>query len=128
LRRIPEILSLGLFLLGLELATGTLSLTVTRLRAALLNPTGSAASGEVEWRSVVGVGLIVLAVALAGLMVVVRYRQRGIGDQVTCPRCGVRTNRVRRTAGDRVFGLLMGRRLSARRCGDCGWAGLIYKH
>ena len=65
LRRTLEVISLGLFLVGLELATGTPSLTVVRLREALAHPLGSDAAEGVAWRSLAGIGLVAGAIILA---------------------------------------------------------------
>jgi hypothetical protein len=126
LRRTLEVLSLGLFLLGLELATGTPSLTITRLRETLAHPLGSDEADGVPWRSLAGIGLIGFGIVLAGVTVFVRYRQGAIQEHVGCPKCGARTTRVRRGVWQRVMGRLVGKSTSARLCGDCGWRGVSY--
>jgi hypothetical protein len=128
LRRTLEVISLGLFLLGLELTTGTPSLTVIRLRETLAHPFGSDSTDGVPWWPLVGIGLLVCAVALAGLTIVVRFGQEGVQDHVGCPECGARTKRVRRNVRHKILGRLLGKTLSARHCGDCGWRGVSYLH
>lgn len=128
MRRILEVISAGLFLAGLELAVGTLSLTVIRFSETFTNTFGSDEADGVPWRFLAGIGLMVLAVTLAGVTVLVRYRQAGVQDHIGCPKCGARTTRVRRLIWHRILGRLLGRSLSARRCGDCGWTGLSYSH
>ena len=128
MRRTLEVISLGLCLLGLELATGTPSLTITRLRETFADPFGSVGEDGVQWTSLAGIGLMVLAVLVAGVTLAVRYRQGAIQDHVRYPECGARTKRVRRTARHRILGWVMGKALSARHCGDCGWKGLSYLH
>ena len=126
MRRILEVISLVLFLAGLELAVGTLSLTITRLREIFTHPLGPDASDGVPWRSLVGIGVTALAVVMAGTTVLVRYAEAGIRDYVGCPECGARTRRVQRRTRHRILGWLVGKALSARHCGDCGWRGLSY--
>ena len=128
MRRTLEVISLGLFLVGLELATGTLSLTITRLRETLAYPLGSNGGERIEWGALAGIGLILMVVVLAGMTVLVRYRQEGIQDHLGCPKCGARTKRVRRRTKHRVLGRIVGKALSARHCQDCGWRGLSYLH
>ena len=125
MRRILEVISAGLFLAGLELAVGTLSLTITRLRESFTN---TLESDGVPWRFAAGIGLMVLAVVLAGVTVLARYRKGGIQEHDGCPKCGARTRRVRREIQHRILGGLVGKSLSARHCGDCGWRGLSYLH
>jgi len=126
LRRTLEVISLGLFLVGLELATGTPSLTITRLQETLAYPLGSDGGEGVEWGALAGIGLILMAVVLAGMTVLVRYREEEIQDHLWCPKCGGRTKRVRRRTRHRVLGRIVGKAISARHCPDCGWRGLSY--
>ena len=128
MRRIFEVISAGLFLAGLELAVGTLSLTITRLRESFTNTLGSDGADGVPWRFAAGIGLMVLAVVLASVTVLARYGQRGIQEHEGCPECGAQTRRVRRGTRHRILGRLVGKSLSARHCGDCGWRGLSYLH
>jgi len=126
LRRTLELISLGLFLLGLELAAGTLSLTTTRLRETLAFRVGSTGPEGVPWTSLAGIGLTAVAVVLMGLTIFVRFGERRVVDHVGCPVCGTRTNRVRRKVQERILGRVVGKAMSARHCGDCGWRGLSY--
>ena len=128
MRRILEVISAGLFLAGLELAVGTLSLTITRLRETFTNTLESDGADGVPWRFAAGIGLMVLAVVLAGVTVLARYGQGGIQEHDGCPKCGYRTRRVPREMRHRILGRLVGKSLSARHCGHCGWRGLSYLH
>ena len=128
MRRILEVISLVLFLAGLELAAGTLSVTTTLLRETFTTTFGPDGPDEIPWRFLAGIALMVLAVVSAGTTVAVRFRQARIQDHVGCPKCGARTRRVQRKARHRMLGRLVGKALSARHCGDCGWRGLSYSH
>ena len=102
--RTLEVISLALFLLGLELATGTPSLTIARLQETIAYPIGSDGSESVEWRILGGLMLIVVAVMLASLAILVRHRTKGIQTREGCPECGGETKRVRRNAWQRMLG------------------------
>ena len=128
MRHILEVISAGIFLAGLELAVGTLSLTITRLRETFTNTLASDGADGGQWRFVAGIGLMVLAVVLAVVTVLTRYRQRGIQEHDWCPRCGAQTRRVRREIQHRILSRLVGKSFSARHCGNCGWRGLSYLH
>jgi hypothetical protein len=128
LRRTLEVISLALFLLGLELATGTPSLTIARLQETIAYPLGSDGAESVEWRVLGGLVVMVVALILAALTVMVRHRTKGIQSHAGCPKCGADTKRVRRNAWQRMLGGVVGKALSARHCGDCGWKGASYKH
>jgi hypothetical protein len=128
LRRTLEVISLALFLLGLERATGTPSSTIARLQETIAYPIGSDGAESVEWRILGGLVLIVVAFVLASLTILVRHRTKGIQTHEGCPEGGGDTKRVRRNAWQRILGGIVGKGLSARHCGDCGWRGVSYKH
>jgi hypothetical protein len=67
LRRTLEVISLAMVLLGLELATGTPSLTIARLQETIAYPLGSDGAESVEWRVLGGLVVIVVALMLAVL-------------------------------------------------------------
>ena len=126
MRRTLEVISLGIFLLGLELATGTPSLTIARLQETVAYPLGSDPGENVEWAALGGLILIGFAVILASFAILVRLRKKKIQDHDACATCGGKTKRVRRNVWHRMLGRVLGKALAARHCGECGWRGVSY--
>lgn len=129
MRRGLAFTSLFLFLVGLELSTEGISLILTRLRTgvgALLAGAEFHVSGA---RFTVGLVSLSLAVVIWGLLAWSSSQLGGIATVgPICPQCGNRTRRVKRKEWQRLLALVLGERLTRRRCETCGWTGLSLKH
>ncbi len=117
--------SAGLSVVGLELATRSVSLTLGRLQSGF-----SALFAGVEFqvgafRFLVGVTALMAGLVLA-LLAVWSVRLWSMVQTVgkACPECGERTKRVKRKRWQRLASRLMGERLNRRSCERCGWTGL----
>ena len=112
-------------MVGLELATRSVSLTLGRLQSGF-----SALFAGVEFqvgafRFLVGVTALMAGLVLA-LLAVWSVRLWSMVQTVgkACPECGERTKRVKRKRWQRLASRLMGERLNRRSCERCGWTGL----
>ena len=125
LRRPLTLLALGLFLFGLEVATGGPSLVVARLW------TGSRAlvAGD-EFllsasRYVIGLALTLGGMAVYGALLWADLARKHItAEGSVCPNCGTHARRVRRRGRHRVLSRVIGASVTRRRCEHCGWSGL----
>ncbi len=124
MRRILEVVSLALVVAGFELTAGTVSHTFQVVRRVYRELVWSTEPTVSLPRVVLG-GLLVVA-GLAGLALALwaRVRGRKVGWGKTCPQCGSATHRIRRRRRHRILGWLLGRRITRRRCRECGWRGL----
>ena len=129
MRGVLVFVSAGLMVLGLELATEAVSLTLARLQA------GFAALGAgVEFHVSAGrFGLGISAMIVGAVLLVLLWwsaRQRVAAGSVGqgCPQCGGTTRRIKRHGLHRLLSLLLGERLTRRKCDTCGWLGLSLRH
>lgn len=125
MRRPLTLLSLGLLLLGIEVATGVVSLGAVRF--------GTGARAVVRGdeffvstpRYLVGVTLTLAGAALyCGLRWAQVVRRSAAEGAEHCPSCGAETRRVRRSAWHRLVARVFDVRLKRRHCERCGWSGL----
>ena len=125
LRRPLTLLALGLFLFGLEVATGGPSLAVARLWTG-----GRALAAGDEFlvsvpRYVIGLALTLGGTALYGALLWADLASKHVtADGSVCPNCGTHTRRVRRRGWHRVLSRVIGASVTHRRCERCGWNGL----
>ena len=125
MRRPLTLAALTLVVLGVEVATGAVSLAVIRLWAgfgALL--TGDEAVISTP-RYVAGLVLLASGTTLATAMI---WAERA-GGQIfpagqVCPRCGTSTVRVRRRKRHRILSRILETNVTRRHCERCGWNGL----
>ena len=117
--------SLMLVLLGLELSTEALSLMLARFNSGF-----QALAAGVEFHvSPVRFGAGILALGF-GLALWLLFLWAGkLKDAVgsvgsSCPDCGNKTRRVKRREWHRLLSLMLGQRLTLRKCEICGWNGL----
>lgn len=125
MRRTLAIISLTLILIGLELSTGAISFTVTRLGdgAAALFAGSAFRISALRY----GVGLLTIIMGVLVWAVLFWSARARTGVQAvghTCPKCGSETRRVRRKRRHRLLAMLMGEALARRQCESCGWVGL----
>lgn len=124
-----RLIAAALILLGLEMSTRTVSLTLSRVMSGI-----SAIAGGLDFhvspgRFVAGFILVGVGVLLYGMsMAVVRAERRVslVGDR--CPACNGETKRVKRKRLHRMLASVMGQRLTRRKCEDCHWVGLSLKY
>jgi hypothetical protein len=115
----------GLFLLGLEVAIGVVSLSASRLGEGLR----AAVSGD-EFlvsapRYLSGLALMLVAAALyGGVRWAERVKREVIVSGELCPKCGNVTRRVRRRSWQRAVAKVFDVRVTRRYCEGCGWSGL----
>jgi len=125
LRRPLTLIALALLLLGLQVATGVVSLTVVRLwtgSRAILNGDEFLVSAP---RYLGGLALILGAVSLyGGVRWADRIEKKVAASGEVCPRCGSETRRVRRRPWHRVLARIFDVRVTRRHCERCGWNGL----
>ena len=128
MRRILEVLSISLLLAGLELSVGTLSITSSRIRESFSSAFGVVDAVPVPWTFWVGMGMVMAAISMGVTTLWARIGEKRIQTDEGCAKCGENTVRVRRGTRHRILGRLLGKTLTARRCGECGWRGLCYKY
>jgi hypothetical protein len=125
LRRPLTLLATGLLLLGIEVATGVVSLGVVRLGTgarAVLSGDEFLVSAP---RYVAGLILTLAGTALfVGLGWAERIRRGVVAAGEQCPTCGAGTRRVRRYAWHRLMARIFDLEVTRRRCERCGWSGL----
>ncbi len=126
MRRILEVLSLSLLLAGLELSVGTLSLTSSRISDSFSSAFGVGDAAPVPWTFWVGMVMAVAAISIGAATLWARMGEKRIQAVEQCAKCGANTARVRRRTRHRILGWLLGKTVTARRCGECGWSGLCY--
>ena len=112
-------------LLGIEVATGAVSLAVARLFAGL----GAVLAGD-EWlvsppRYLSGVVIVLAgALLLAAVLWAEIQSRRILTEGSTCPNCGTSTKRVRRRKRHRILARILETQVTRRQCERCGWNGL----
>ena len=117
--------ALVLALLGIELATGAVSLSLERL----LGGTVALLRGEEPrlpgYRLAAGWLLLVAAAAVLGALVWAERAARTVRSAgPACPQCGSGTKRIRRRRRHRLLAHLLDEGLTRRSCARCGWIGL----
>lgn len=76
-----------------------------------------------------GVGALTLGVTLWALVFWSGRVAREVGRVgAACPDCGSATERVKRKARHRWLAVLIGQRVTRRKCTACGWVGLSLKY
>jgi hypothetical protein len=118
------VIALALFLLGLEVATGVVSLAGARLWAGSRAVAGGDEFIVSPARYVSGVAMCAAAVAFYGGLLWVGWMQRQLAGGDLCPNCGAQTRRVRRRAWQRALFRTLDAEVTRRHCGRCGWSGL----
>lgn len=116
---------ISLLLLGIEVATGAVSIAAVRLWGGV----GALLAGD-EFvisaaRTVIGGWLVLGGAALVGIVIyaeLARARILDVGE--VCPRCGNATRRVRRHRLHRLLFHLLEVQVIRRACAKCGWKGL----
>jgi hypothetical protein len=125
LKRPLTFAALALMLLGVEVATGAVSVGLIRLWTgfgALLSGDEAIISSP---RYVSGMGLLLTGSGLLVAMLWVQRAETGIlTEGSTCPKCGTATKRVRRRKRHRVLSRILETNVTHRHCERCGWNGL----
>lgn len=128
MRRALEIISVLFLLAGLEFAAGTLSHTIGRIEETIRFVFAGESLVAPAPVFVVGCVLIVFGVTLGFLTFWAKAQNKVIQGGHDCPRCGTSTIRLKRRARHKLLAVLLGHRITHRRCGRCSWAGLSLKH
>ena len=117
-------ISVGLILLGFELATRSITVGLVRLREGARDLLASEPVLHVpDVQFALGLALLAggaLFGVIGGWRLVAFRSIAGI----SCPECSQQTKRIRRKAHHRLAGLFLGSNISRRRCAQCGWVGL----
>lgn len=125
MRRPLTLVALGLILLGIEIATGAVSVAAVRLWVGL---TATIAGDEYVIpgpRYLVGVVILLAGTALGvALLWAEAERRRIITEGSGCPKCGTPTKRVKRRARHRFLSRIIEANVTRRHCERCGWNGL----
>jgi ribosomal protein S27AE len=117
--------ALALMLLGIEVATGTVSLAAARMGAGL----SAVLSGD-EYvisaaRYLSGVAILFASGGMLAAIGWAEIRRRGIlPEGAVCPRCGTATKRVRRRMRHRILSWILETNVTRWHCERCGWNGL----
>jgi hypothetical protein len=125
LRRPLTLIALALMMLGIEIATGAVSVAVVRLGGGL----SAVLSGD-EYvismpRYVIGLAIVLTGAAVAvGVLWAEIERRTILTDGSGCPKCGTPTKRVKRRARHRILSRILETHVTRRRCERCGWNGL----
>ena len=124
MKRTLEVLSLVLILVGIELATGSLTYALRQLervyRALMVGN-----EPEVSLvRFAVGVLLVLVGAIIVTVLIWARFSARIVGRVSFCPQCGGKTTRIHRRKRHRLLGKILGMPVTRRKCSDCGWRGL----
>ena len=118
-------MALATILLGVEVATGVVSLGAVRLWTGL--EAHLAGDEYLISRSRYSSGVWLMLVG-AGLLAVVVYAELARGriepGGAVCPQCGTETQRVRRRHRHRVLSMILEGSVTRRYCHKCGWRGL----
>ena len=125
MRRTLAFISLALTLVGLELSTEAISLTLSRLKAGFGAILAGAEFHVPAFRFEVGVFALLLGIVLAALLLWsarARVEVRAVGH--LCPNCGGPTRRVKRRKRHKLLSVVMGESIARRKCETCGWVGL----
>jgi ribosomal protein S27AE len=125
LRRPLTLIALGLFLLGLEVATGVVSVAAARLGVGMRAVLNGEEFLVPASRYLTGLALMLAGAALYGGVYWsdLIERQVAVGGDA-CPKCGTTTRRVRRHSWHRVLARVFDVQVTRRHCERCGWNGL----
>jgi predicted RNA-binding Zn-ribbon protein involved in translation (DUF1610 family) len=124
LKRTLEVLSLVLILVGIELATGSLSYALGRLER-VYRALSVGNEPEVSLvRFAVGTLMVLLGAIIVTVLFWARFSARFVGAVSFCPHCGGKTTRIHRRSRHRLLGMILGMPVTRRKCSDCGWRGL----
>lgn len=124
MKRTLEVLSLILILVGIELATGSLSHALGRLKR-VYRALSVGNEPEVSLiRFALGVFLLLLGAMILAVTIWARFGARIIAAGSSCPQCGGETSRIHRRRSHRLLGKILGMPVTRRICRDCGWRGL----
>ncbi len=124
MKRTLEVFSLILILVGIELATGSLTHALERLER-VYRALSVGNEPEVSLiRFALGVLLVLLGAIILAVTIWARFGVRIIVAGSSCPQCGGETSRIHRRRSHRLLGRIHGMPLTRRKCHDCGWRGL----
>ena len=124
MKRTLEVLSLILILVGIELATGSLTYALGRLER-VYRALSAGNEPEVSLvRFAVGTLLVLLGAIILGVTIWARFSARIVSAGSSCPECGGKTTRIHRRKRHRLLGKILGMPVTRRKCSDCGWRGL----
>ena len=125
MRRGLSLLALATMLAGLELSTEVVSLFLSRFGAGVQAIVAGVEFHVAPTRFVVGLLSLFVGLALWGLLMwsgQAKSAVNSIGGM--CPDCGNKTRRVKRKESQRILAMVLGQRLTRRKCEVCGWHGL----
>ncbi len=124
MKRTLDVISLILILVGIELATGSLSYALERLER-VYRALSVGNEPEVSLiRFALGVLLLLLGAIMLAVTIWARFGVRIIAAGSSCPQCGGETSRIHRRTSHYLLGRIHGMPLTRRKCHDCGWRGL----
>ncbi len=124
MKRVLQILALSLLVVGVEVATGAISVALNRVTRVYLELTEGRDPGVSLGRFLTGVGMFVAGAGLLALDLWARAYGSFVVKGKTCPDCGAETERVKRRVRHRILGFVRGERVTRRKCKSCGWSGL----
>ncbi|MFQ5536988.1 MAG: hypothetical protein ACE5GJ_06005 [Gemmatimonadota bacterium] len=128
MRRGLAVLSLLLILIGLELSTEAVSLVVSRVEAGVTALRSGVGFQVGAPRFLIGLGMVTVGFGIWMLFIwSARVRRAVTAAGRLCPQCGGETRRVKRRKWHRLLAVLLGHRITRRKCEVCGWVGLSHR-
>mgnify|MGYP001207069286 CR=1 FL=1 len=118
MKHLITVISIVIFIAGLDLVSGLVSSGLTGLNQAFTNS---------SWNSLFGIGFMVLGI-IGVSFVIIRSSYHGLVlDSRECPICESEIKRRRRKINHRIAGKILGKSISGARCNGCGWEGVVYR-
>lgn len=124
MKRVLEVIAITLLVVGTELATGAVSHGLDEV-VRVYRHLGAGTESDVSLRRFfTGLALLGLGASLVTLDLWARAYSGFVTPGKECPHCGIKTERVKRRWGHRLLGLMLGQKVTYRKCRTCGWHGL----
>jgi hypothetical protein len=117
--------ALTLLVLGIEVATGAVSLAAIRVGTGLGAVLFGHESAISPPRFLSGLLILAASCGLFGALQWVESERRSLRPEASvCPNCGTATKRVPRRTRHRILSRILETNVTRRRCDRCGWKGL----
>lgn len=118
MKHLIKVISIVIFIAGLDLVSGLVGSGLTGLHQVFINP---------SWKLVFGIGFMVLGIIGVSLVILRNSYHELVLDSRECPVCESEIKRRRRKINHRIAGKILGKSISGARCNGCGWEGVVYR-